>query len=211
MIKELALLTILISFLIMSCSRKATTSLIQIEEASKPTVQFDDFQRNLLLSGTSDVPMRLYLTTNKKDSLLLREKSKEVTPNPNDPLLNACIDRLLTTVQDSLSLGVGIAAPQVGISKRIIWVQRFDKEGFPFEVYLNPVIKQYTDKKQNCMEGCLSIPDKRAETKVRAYAILIEYDTREGEHIIEMVEDFTAVIFQHEIDHLNGILFTDLL
>ena len=198
----------------MSCSKQAATALSSASETtttSKSASEFDVTQRKLLMDGTSDDPMRLYLTTNPKDSLLLRKNSSAVTPNPNDPVLNACIDRLLTTVQDSLSLGVGIAAPQVGILKRIIWVQRFDKEGFPFEVYLNPVIKQYTKKKQNCMEGCLSIPNKQAETKVRAYAILLEYDTREGEHIIEMVEDFTAVIFQHEIDHLNGILFTDLL
>ncbi len=192
-----------------SCSRKTTTTLDQ-SSASERT-KFDAQQKSLLLSGSASDPMRLFLTTNESDSLLLRQRAAEVIPNPSDPLLNACIDRLLTTVQDSMSLGVGIAAPQVGILKRIIWVQRFDKEGFPFEVYLNPVIKQYTKKKQNCMEGCLSIPDKQAETKVRAYAILLEYDTREGEHITEMVEDFTAVIFQHEIDHLDGKLFIDLL
>ena len=110
-----------------------------------------------------------------------------------------------------MSLGVGIAAPQVGILKNIIWVQRFDKDKFPFEVYLNPKIIQYTEKKQDCMEGCLSIPNRRATTKSRAYAILIEYDQLDGSHKTEMVEGFTAVIFQHEIDHLNGILFLDLL
>ena len=114
-------------------------------------------------------------------------------------------------MQDSASLGVGIAAPQVGLLRQIIYVQRFDKEGFPFEAYINPRILQYTDKKQPCREGCLSIPEKRDTTTNRAYAILIEYDSPNGAHHIEMVEDFTAVIFQHEIDHLNGILFTDHL
>ena len=206
------LLTIaLCSLIVMSCSRRSTSSLTTppIEEAK--TTSFSKDQLQLIQAGTASDPMRLFLTSNTKDSLLLRKRAAEVIANPEDPTLNIFIDRLLTTVQDSLSLGVGIAAPQVGVLKRIIWVQRFDKEGFPFEVYLNPVIKQYTKKKQNCMEGCLSIPNKQAETKVRAYAILLEYDTREGEHITEMVEDFTAVIFQHEIDHLNGILFTDLL
>ncbi len=193
----------------LSCSRTTTATLDQTSGVGSTV--YSAQQKSLLLSGSETDPMRLFLTTNKSDSILLRQRAAEVIPNPDDPLLNACINRLLATVQDSMSLGVGIAAPQVGILKRIIWVQRFDKEGFPFEVYLNPVIKQYTKKKQNCMEGCLSIPDKQAETKVRAYAILLEYDTREGQHITEMVEDFTAVIFQHEIDHLDGKLFIDLL
>jgi len=108
-------------------------------------------------------------------------------------------------------MGVGIAAPQVGILKDMIWVQRFDKEGFPFEVYINPVIRQYSTKKQDCREGCLSIPDRSDTTKTRAYAILLEYDRLSGDHITEMVEDFTAVIFQHEIDHLHGVLYLDHL
>ena len=162
-------------------------------------------------NGTKDQPMRVFLTTNESDSLLLRKKSQYIHPAPNDKILTLFIDRLLSTVQDSMSLGVGIAAPQVGVLKNIIWVQRFDKEGFPFEVYLNPNIIQYTDKKQPCPEGCLSIPNKKATNQNRAYAILLEYDTPIGEHKVEMIEDFTAVIFQHEIDHLNGILFTDYI
>ena len=172
---------------------------------------FSKGEVSLISNGSKDKPMRVFLTTNESDSLLLRKKAQVVYPSSNDELLNLFIDRLLSTVQDSMSLGVGIAAPQVGILKNIIWVQRFDKKDFPFEVYLNPKIIQYTDKKQPCPEGCLSIPDKRATTQNRAYAILLEYDTPNGEHIIEMVEDFTAVIFQHEIDHLHGILFTDHL
>ena len=95
--------------------------------------------------------------------------------------------------------------------KKIIWVQRFDKEGFPFEVYLNPKIVKYTDKKQDCMEGCLSITNRSDKTTNRAYAILLEYDKLDGTHKTEMIEAFTAVIFQHEIDYLYGILFLDLL
>ena len=119
--------------------------------------------------------------------------------------------RLLATVQDPVNAGVGIAAPQVGILKNMIVVQRYDKEGFPFETYVNPTIKQYSKKTQFCLEGCLSIPKKMDTTKNRAYAILLEYDKLDGTHEIEMIEAFTAVIFQHEIDHLNGILFIDHL
>ena len=61
------------------------------------------------------------------------------------------------------------------------------------------------------MEGCLSIPDIQGETKIRAKSIQVQYQNMASEYITETVEGFTAVIFQHEIDHLNGILFTDHL
>jgi len=134
-----------------------------------------------------------------------------VLPNPDDPVLNTFVNRLYATVRDSMSMGVGIAAPQVGILKNIIWVQRFDKEDYPFEVYLNPKIISYSKLKQDCREGCLSIPDRSDTTKTRSYAIMIEYDKMDRTHHTEMIEDFTAVIFQHEIDHLDGILYLDHL
>ncbi|GJM28490.1 MAG: hypothetical protein DHS20C17_11250 [Cyclobacteriaceae bacterium] len=165
----------------------------------------------MIMETDSTRPMRVYKINNPNDSVVLRTSSKEVKVDPEDPVLKAFINRLYRTVRDSLSMGVGIAAPQVGILKRIIWVQRFDKEGFPFEVYLNPEIIQYSAKKQTCLEGCLSIPNRRDTLNTRAYAILLEYDKMDQSHQVEMVEDFTAVIFQHEIDHLNGILYLDHL
>ena len=174
----------------------------------------DDFtsaQRTLILDLDSTMPMRVLKINNKKDSIVLRTKCKSVVADPNNVELKHFVNRLYRTVRDSISMGVGIAAPQVGVLKNIIWVQRFDKEGFPFEVYLNPKIVKYTDKKQDCVEGCLSIPDRSDTTKTRAYAILMEYDKMDGTHHSEMIEAFTAVIFQHEIDHLNGILYLDHL
>ena len=172
---------------------------------------FSAGQEAMIMSGQPDQPMRVFLITNPSDSLLLRTPSEPVLADPKDPVLERFLARLLRTVRDPASLGVGIAAPQVGILKQIVLVQRFDKEGFPFEAYLNPVIRQYSDLKQPCREGCLSIPDRSDTTTNRAYAILLEYDRPDGSHNIEMVEEFTAVIFQHEIDHLNGILYTDHL
>ena len=78
-------------------------------------------------------------------------------------------------------------------------------------MFLNPVIVQYSDMKQTNKEGCLSIPNRRETLNNRAYAVLVEYDTENGEHKTEMVEGFTSVIVQHEIDHLNGILYLDHL
>lgn len=176
-----------------------------------PVPIFSSEQSSMILASGPEVPMRVFKINQHADSLLLRTPSEAVNVNPEDMVLQHFTARLLRTVQDSMSLGVGIAAPQVGILKNIIQVQRFDKAGFPFETYLNPVIRQYSDLKQPCLEGCLSIPEQRDTTQNRAYAILLEYDRMDGTHDIEMVEDFTAVIFQHEIDHLNGILFIDHL
>jgi len=163
------------------------------------------------MNADSLKPMRIYKINNKKDSLLLRAKSSYIKPNPKDPFLRNFVNRLYATVRDSISMGVGIAAPQVGVLKNIIWVQRFDRENFPFEVYLNPKIVSYSKEKQTLKEGCLSIPDRTETLNSRSYTITIEYDTMEAEHKSESINSFTSVIFQHEIDHLNGILYLDHL
>jgi len=197
------LVLLLVSVLLTSCgsTKKASTSKrIFLEQESQ-----------LILSGKIDEPMRVLLITNPKDSLILRSKSQSFKVNPDNKLLDYFTSRLYHTVRDSASRGVGIAAPQVGILKKIIWVQRFDKNDEPFEVYYNPEIKKYSEMKQDVMEGCLSIPNVRETTHDRSYAIFLEYDDRKGIHKCEMIEAFTAVIFQHEIDHLDGILFTDHL
>jgi len=168
-------------------------------------------QRTLVFEGDSTEAMRVFLITNPSDSILLRTSSDSISLADHEDEVRYFAQRLYKTVTDSMSLGVGIAAPQVGLLKRMIWVQRFDKDGLPFECYINPKILQYSEKKQKCREGCLSIPNRTDTLNSRAYAILQSYETLEGESHIEMVEGFTAVIFQHEIDHLDGILYTDHL
>ena len=174
------------------------------------TKNFTSSQKKMI-KGEDTEPMRVYLITSKQDSTLLRTKSTYIKPNPRNKRLNHFSKRLIATVTDPKSLGVGIAAPQVGILKNIICVQRLDKENVPFEIYINPVITKYSNKKRKCPEGCLSIPNKRATTLDRAYTIVLEYDKLDGKHYTETVDDFVSVIFQHEIDHLNGILFIDHL
>lgn len=179
------------------------------KNAVKKSFSKEEFK--LIMNADSLKPMRVYKITNKKDSVLLRTKSVYIKPNPKNPVLQNFIKRLYATVKDSMSMGVGIAAPQVGILKNIIWVQRFDKDNFPFEVYLNPKIINYSEQKQTVKEGCLSIPNRSDKLNSRSKTIAIEYDTMQGKHQTETVESFTAVIFQHEIDHLNGILYLDHL
>lgn len=172
---------------------------------------FSEEEIKMIMNADSLKPMRVYKITNEKDSLLLRMKSSYIKPDANNPILQNFIKRLYATVRDSTSLGVGIAAPQVGILKNIIWVQRFDKDNFPFEVYLNPKIISYSEQKQTMREGCLSIPDRSETLYNRANTITITYDTMQNEQKTESISSFTAIIFQHEIDHLNGILYLDHL
>ncbi len=172
--------------------------------------KFNSHQKEMIISDYNK-PMRVFLITNKRDSILLRKKSSYIKPNPKNKVLKQFSKRLIATVTDPKTLGVGIAAPQVGILKNIICVQRLDKDGVPFEIYINPRITKYSKKKRACPEGCLSIPNKRATTLDRAYTINLEYDKLDGKHYTEIVDDFVSVIFQHEIDHLNGILFIDHL
>jgi peptide deformylase len=171
---------------------------------------FTNEEMELIHSGDSTEMFRVLQTDNASDSIVLRKISRDVRPGKKDETLSLLIDRMYASMRDSLRPGVGIAAPQVGINRNVIWVQRFDKEGEPFEVYLNPEILKYSRLTRKGYEGCLSIPDCREEV-CRSYTIMVRYQKLNGLKKTEMVEGFTAVIFQHEVDHLKGILFTDRL
>lgn len=156
--------------------------------------RFSENQKSLINQAQGDIPMRVLKITNTKDSLLLRTKSVPVKVDSTNQILMTFIDRLYATVRDSMSLGIGIAAPQLGILKNIILVQRLDKENIPFEVYLNPEIIAYSKDKQPCLEGCLSIPKRRDTTFTRSQSILIAYDRLDHTRVKENVKGFTAVL-----------------
>lgn len=160
----------------------------------------------LIKAKSSKTPMRVLLTTSSADTKILREVSKDL--DPKDPMTLLLSERMYATVQDELSKGVGIAAPQIGINRNAIWVQRFDKEGQPFEFYINPKITWYSSILRHGREGCLSIPDQFGKV-YRSLALQLNYFDLEGNHYEEIIEGFTAVIFQHEFDHLIGKLFID--
>ena len=86
-------------------------------------------------------------------------------------------------------------------------VQRFDKDENPFEVFINPIITWESEIMQLGPEGDLSF-DERGNV-FRNYIIAVQYYDLNGNIIDEIIEGFTAVIFQHERDHLDGILLTD--
>ena len=155
--------------------------------------------------------MRVLSIDNEADSLFLREESMPVSAemllSPEWALLR---ERMLLTVQDPEATGVGIAAPQVGIHRNIVAVQRFDKEGEPFEFFINPEIVERLGERADGGEGCLSVPELYGNVS-RWQEIVLRYRDEEFNERTERIEGFTAVIFQHEVDHLVGRLFIDYL
>ncbi|MDR6967522.1 peptide deformylase [Flavobacterium arsenatis] len=168
--------------------------------------KFTKEEKKLIQSGDAKTMMKVIQITDEKELKILTSVSTDV--DPKDELLPVLAERMFLSMRDPTNPGIGIAAPQVGINKNVFWVQRFDKEGEPFEFYLNPKIVWRSALLRKGMEGCLSIPDIDGEV-LRNYTIKLNYLDKEGKFHEEMMEGFTAVVFQHEYDHLNGILFTD--
>ena len=165
----------------------------------------------LALLHTSDSIMRVLTISDSLDLQVLRSQSTDLS---EAALLSEDYARLarlmVATVTHPSQDGVGIASPQVGLNRRVVAVQRFDKQGEPFEVYPNISIVWASDSLASGPEGCLSVPDRRGEV-LRSQEVVIEYASTDHENGLNMVKDtvkgFTAVIFQHEIDHLDGILY----
>lgn len=169
---------------------------------------FSGEQIRLIREGNAEEKMQLMNWFVSEDSLLLRKHSTSINFY-NDPHLTHLVSRMFETVTDPQNSGVGIAAPQVGILKRIIWVKRYDKAGAPFEVYLNARITTYSDTLVQRPDGCLSIPGISGQSW-RAIWVEVSYNTLSGQHVTEKItQQYTAHIFQHEIDHLDGIVWLD--
>jgi peptide deformylase len=141
---------------------------------------------------------------------LLKEKSAPV--DVVTPELSAVIDDLLDTMRASPG-GVGISAPQVGVLKRIVTVdvsahrRGSREENHGLLVLINPEILAKGGR-QIVREGCMSIPDYTANIE-RAQWVLVDALDREGKQVILESVGFEAVAIQHEVDHLDGILFLD--
>ncbi|ANF82299.1 peptide deformylase [Acinetobacter sp. NCu2D-2] len=112
--------------------------------------------------------------------------------------------------------GVGIAAPQVYVSKRIIIVASRANPRYPDApnmqpiIMLNPKIIEASQAKVIGQEGCLSVPEQRGDV-ARAEQIKVRYLNLQGHEIVQEFSGFPARIVQHEIDHLDGILFVERL
>ncbi|GEN77750.1 peptide deformylase 2 [Chryseobacterium hagamense] len=157
---------------------------------------------SLINQGDIRTALPIYQTTDEHQHKTLLSLSSEI--NPLDKNTAVLVRRMKESLL-STDGGVGIAAPQVGINRKVIWVQRFDKPGEPLEYFINPLITWKSEIQNLGPEGDLSIPDFR-DRFYRSTVIQLEYVDLKGQKYSEIVEGFTAVIFQHEIDHLSGIL-----
>jgi peptide deformylase len=140
---------------------------------------------------------------------VLRRKARPVTHF--DAELQTLIEDMIETMRDAP--GVGLAAPQVGVSERVIVVEYAEdeeNEQAPKKLFVmvNPEIKTFSEETEEGIEGCLSVPGWQGDVE-RALAVTVKGLTRHGQPIRIKAKGWLARIFQHEIDHINGIVFTD--
>lgn len=180
-----------------------------IGACKQKSITFNDSEIDIITAFKGSI-MPLVTINSETDSLFLRKLSAPLNiADVKSEYFISLANSMLLTVTNPENEGVGIAAPQVGVSKQLIAVQRIDKEGEPFEFYVNPKIVSFSGDKKTGGEGCLSVPGMKGLVD-RYQEIVIEYNDIENFTIkSDTVEGFTAVIFQHEIDHLNGILYID--
>jgi len=133
---------------------------------------------------------------------VLHKRAKEVAVVTSN--VKKLLDDMAHTMYDAE--GVGLAAPQVGILKRLIVIDADDENGLI--KMINPEII-YSEGEQLGPEGCLSIPGINGDVR-RAETVTVKGLNREGEEITITGSGLLARAFQHEIDHLNGVLFTDI-
>ena len=141
------------------------------------------------------------------DPLLRKEAKNLKTITFKDiDLSKKMIDIMLKTP------GVGLAANQIGILKKIVTVNLHNEEKGTDKIYalFNPQKKSYSKKKIIMEEGCLSLPKQYAEIE-RPEAITVHYINEKNETVEEKKDGFEARVLQHEIDHLKGKLFVDYL
>ncbi|RJO60834.1 peptide deformylase [candidate division WS5 bacterium] len=148
---------------------------------------------------------------------ILRKKAKEV--EKIDKKVESIIERMILALESSEIEGLAIAAPQIGESIRLILVrvrEQRDKDGniiqkeIPLTAYINPEITKFSKEKTIMEEGCLSYPNHYGPVerpkKIRFEATLIN-----GKGVKKSASGILAKIIQHEVDHLDGILFIDKL
>ncbi len=140
---------------------------------------------------------------------VLRHKARPVTRF--DAELQTLIDDMIETMR--AAPGVGLAAPQVGIAERVIvveYAQDEEQEDAPKKLYVmvNPEIKTASEETEDGIEGCLSVPGWQGEVE-RALTVTVKGQSRRGQPMKVKAKGWMARIFQHEIDHINGVVFTD--
>ena len=144
---------------------------------------------------------------------LLRERSREVSREElASPEMQQLIDDLIDTMH--AANGAGIAAPQVGELVRIATIEVTEnprytyKPRIPLTIVINPIIEPLVDELVEVNEGCLSVPNMRGNV-MRHVNVRVRWWDRDGVEHDEIRRGLTAGTFQHECDHLDGLLFLD--
>lgn len=120
-------------------------------------------------------------------------------------------DTMLAYIKNPKHHGIGLAAPQVGVSKRIIivWLPKNrDDESYPIVAMINPIILEKSEETDIDEEGCLSLPGITGKVE-RSIAIEVEWIDIKGRKMKKKIAGFGARVVQHEVDHLDGILISD--
>jgi peptide deformylase len=135
------------------------------------------------------------------------ELRKISSPYSIEDLFASEIQTLIQDLKETMKQenGIGIAAPQIGIHKRLILV---DTGGQKIQAFFNPIITSKSFSKVQSEEGCISVPGVFGIVK-RHRAVTVTALNAQGESIAFRVDGLLAIVFQHEVDHLDGILFID--
>ncbi len=183
--------------------------------ASTPARPITDAEYAIATYDTSSLRiMNIFI---HPDSIILRTPSIDV--DVADTIWNFLANRMYLAAKNT---GVGIAGPQVGINRNVVCLQRWDKSvgsgifaSHPWEFYFNPQIIEYSDSVVRRSDGCLSVPDGSDYPAVEDFSyratwvVVAYYDSDGVAHVEKIDQQYTAHIFQHEIDHLNAIMFFD--
>lgn len=143
------------------------------------------------------------IRTIRKDGDSVLRKTSKIVDKVDDKIRDFIGDMLDTMYEAD---GVGLAAPQVGVLKRVIVVDVYDGTGA--KILINPEIIEQSGE-QFEIEGCLSVPGKAGRVK-RPMWVKVKGLDQFGKEVVHEGEDLLARAFCHEIDHLNGILFVDI-
>lgn len=144
---------------------------------------------------------------------VLREQARELTIQE---IKSDEFTQLLLDMRDSMKHygGIGIAAPQIGISLQVALIElpevnRYGEElDLPLTTFINPKIEYLTNEEQGFWEGCLSVPGLRGFVE-RPKKVKVTYLNEKGEAKVIIAEGFLATVLQHELDHLSGTLYID--
>ena len=144
---------------------------------------------------------------------VLRKKAAEIS---RDYLVSDEFRQLVVALKESMKHngGLGIAAPQIGVSVQVAVIElgttnRYGEEvSLPFTVFVNPKLEYLTDENQGFWEGCLSVPGLRGFVE-RPKKLRLTWMSEKGEDKEMIAEGFLATVIQHELDHLFGVLYID--